>query len=57
MYKIHPDIIEWIASFLKHRKQQVRVNNAYSKWVKVLSGVPQGSGISFRTNIIYSIYQ
>ena len=33
----------WIQDFLKDRRQKVRVNGSYSDWVKVQSGVPQGS--------------
>ena len=30
-------------SYLKNRKQRVRPNNAYSEWIDILFGVPQGS--------------
>ena len=30
-------------SYLKNRKQRVRVNNTYSEWIGILYGVPQGS--------------
>ena len=37
------ELLEWINSFLSDRKQRVALNNSYSKWVDVKSGVPQGS--------------
>jgi len=43
VYKLHNTIIEWIKNFLTDRKQRVRVNGKFSSWVKVLSGIPQGS--------------
>ena len=39
------DILEWIKSFLKNRKQCVNVAGKLSQWNEVLSGVPQGSVI------------
>ena len=33
----------WIKSFLKDRRQKVKVEESFSDWVKVSSGVPQGS--------------
>ena len=39
------DILEWIKSFLKNRKQCVKVAGKLSQWNEVLSGVPQGSVI------------
>ena len=42
-YKIHQSIVEWICNFLWDRKQRVKVNNEFSCWITVLSGIPQGS--------------
>jgi hypothetical protein len=36
-------VICFVSSFLSHRKQRVCVNNKFSEWVSVSSGVPQGS--------------
>ena len=33
----------WIRSFLKDRSQKVRVDDAYSSFAKIKSGIPQGS--------------
>ena len=30
-------------SYLKNRKQRVRLNNTYSEWIDILFGVPHGS--------------
>ena len=35
----------WIFQFLTDRFQAVRVGNTISSWVKVLSGIPQGTVI------------
>ena len=42
-YGIDGNILNWIASFLKDRQQRVRVNNSFSNFEPVLSGIPQGS--------------
>ena len=35
--------LNWIKSFLSNRQQRVRVDNEYSEWKPVISGIPQGS--------------
>ena len=42
-YKIDNNIIRWINSFLTNRVQRVRVDDSFSKWANVLSGIPQGT--------------
>ena len=42
-YKVNPDIIDWIRSFLFNRKMRVRINNKFSSWINVISGIPEGS--------------
>ena len=32
-YKVNPDIIDWICSFLFNRKMRVRINNKFSSWM------------------------
>ena len=36
-------LLRWIGSFLSGRKQCVVIENSFSNWVDVVSGVPQGS--------------
>ena len=42
-YGIEEVSLNFIFSYLKNRKQRVRINNTYSKWMDILFGVPQGS--------------
>ena len=42
-YGIVGSTLRWIESFLSNRKQRVCINNTYSDWANVTSGVPQGS--------------
>ena len=42
-YGIIQNITNWIYSFLSGRRQRVRVNNSYSDYADVNSGIPQGS--------------
>ena len=41
-YGIQGNLLLWIECFLK-RQQRVRINNSFSDWANVESGVPQGS--------------
>ena len=48
MHKLHGLGVQgkmwtWIQEFLSDRKQKVRVNDGFSGWERVVSGVPQGS--------------
>ena len=40
-----PEIIPWIISFLTERRQRVRYHSAFSNWVTLTCGVPQGTKI------------
>src|SRR5664279_827253 len=42
-YNIKGDLFAWIAAFLNHRSQQVKISNFLSNVVYITSGVPQGS--------------
>ena len=44
-YGIKGNIINWIIDLLAHRKQRIRINNIFSNWKEVISGIPQGSVI------------
>ena len=40
---IRGKLINWIKDFLHGREQRVVINNNYSDWTNVVSGIPQGS--------------
>ena len=40
---MHRDVLNWVRSFLSGRTQPVKVDDFFSKWVDVKSGIPQGS--------------
>ena len=42
-YGIKGKVLNWIQSFLSHRRQKVVLRNGCSNWEDVISGVPQGS--------------
>ena len=42
-YGFNNKLINWFTSYLGHRKQRVVLNNVYSDWLPVTSGMLQGS--------------
>ena len=50
---IHGNVLRWIEDFLSGRKQRVVIYGETSQWVKVMSGVPQGSVIGPCLFLIY----
>ena len=40
---ISTDVLNRVRSFLSGRTQRVKVDDLFSKWVNVTSGIPQGS--------------
>ena len=42
-YGIDTNLLNWISHFLSERTQSVYIGNTFSKFLPVLSGVPQGS--------------
>src|SRR6218665_111979 len=37
------NLLRWIENWLKDRRQRVGIRGAFSEWIGVISGVPQGS--------------
>ena len=42
-FGIHSSLLAWIENYLTNRRQRVTLNGTHSDWLKVTSGVPQGS--------------
>ena len=38
-YNLNSQVVEWITSFLFNRKQRIRLNNYFSDWKQVISGI------------------
>ena len=52
-YNIRGDLLAWITAFLKHRTQQVKINNSLSDIINIVSGVPQGSVLGPTLFLLY----
>ena len=53
-YGFYEDALALTYSYLKRRKQCVRINNKYSPFQEVISGVPQGSVLG---PILFNVYK
>ena len=52
-FNIDTNVLEWISSFLTNRLQRVKLEDSFSDWVKVISGIPQGTILGPLLFLIY----
>ena len=50
---IQGDAARWIRNWIAGRRQRVCINQSYSNWAQVTSGVPQGSVLGPLQFLIY----
>ena len=50
---INAPLLEWLTSYLSNRRQRVVIPGAYSAWVEIAAGVPQGSILGPLLFLIY----
>ena len=60
-YGFSDTALRYVYSYLSNRKQCVRINNTYSNYQKIISGVPQGSILgpilfNLSINYLFSFY-
>ena len=52
-FGFHSDLTNWFRGYLTGRRQRVVVDGAYSDWLPVVSGVPQGSILGLLLFVLY----